>query len=44
MLASIGYGVRACLGFQTGVGDFRRDAGTWNMVDSMNDLHLFREQ
>jgi hypothetical protein len=32
MLVSIGYGVRACLGFQTGVRDFRREAGAWNMV------------
>jgi NAD-dependent SIR2 family protein deacetylase len=33
MLVSIGYGVRACLGFQTGVRDFRREAGAWNMVE-----------
>jgi len=23
---------RACLGIDSGVGDFRRDAGAWNMV------------
>jgi NAD-dependent SIR2 family protein deacetylase len=23
---------RACLGFESGVGDFRREAGAWNMV------------
>ena len=31
MYASMGTG-STCLGFQTGVRDFRREAGTWNMV------------
>ena len=26
---------RACLGFKTGVGDFRREAGTWNVVEEV---------
>ena len=35
MSASMGT-ASTCLGFQTGVRDFRRDAGTWSMMDSKN--------
>jgi len=40
MLVSIGYGVRACLGFQTGVRGFRQEAGTWSMVDSKKNSSI----
>jgi hypothetical protein len=40
MLVSIGYGVRACLGFQTGVRDFRgvRSHGICEVVIQLNSI------
>ena len=38
MSASMGT-ASTCLGFQTGVRDFRRDAGSWSVVDSKIIFH-----